>query len=123
MPDSERTSPKPQPVVGPRLLRLVRATYFKNIDVGDALASPAKHPRLAELPPTLILTGEYDTLRHEMHVLADDLQAKGVSVTRREFSGVDHGFTHAKPVETARAAIGMIGDLLQKAYSDAMTGA
>ena len=84
MPDSQRTSAKRHPVVGPGLLRLVRATYFKDTDVGDALASPARHPRLAELPATLILTGEFDTLRHEMNALADDLQAKGVPVTRRE---------------------------------------
>ena len=54
-----------------------------------------------------------------MNALADDLQARGVSVTRRQFAGVDHGFTHANPVEVARAAIDMIGDLLRKAYSDA----
>ena len=117
MPDSQRTSPKRHPVASPRLGRLVRATYAKDTDVTDPLCSPARHPRLAELPPTLILTAEYDTLRHEMHALADDLQAKGVSVTRREFAGVDHGFTHTKPVETARAAITMIGDLLRSAYS------
>jgi len=84
MPDSQRTSAKRHPVAGPRLTRLVRATYVKDVNVTDPLCSPARHPRLAELPPTLILTAEYDTLRHEMHALADDLQAKGVSVTRHE---------------------------------------
>lgn len=54
-------------------------------------------------------------------MLADDLRAKGVLVTRRQFAGFDHGFTHTKPVEVARAAISMIGDVLRKAYSDATT--
>jgi hypothetical protein len=117
MADPQRTSPKRHPVVGPSLSRLVRATYFKDAEPSDPLCSLARHPRLAELRPTLILTAEYHTLRQEMNAFADELQAKGVSVTRHQFAGVDHGFTHTKPAETARAAITMIGDLLRNAYS------
>jgi acetyl esterase len=122
MPDSRRTSPKRRPMVGPWMLRLARQTYVKASGVDDPLCSPAMHPRLAELPPTLILTAEYDTLRHEMNALAHDLQTKGVAVTHRQFAGVDHFFTHTKPVEVAREAIDMIGGLLRQAYSDAMGG-
>jgi acetyl esterase len=117
IPDSERTSAKRHPVVAPWLNRLVRATYCKGGDPSDPLASPALHPRLAELPPTLILTAEYDTLRHEGNALAEDLQAKGVQVTHRQFAGVDHGFTHTKPVAVANEAIQMIGRHLRSAYS------
>jgi acetyl esterase len=117
LPISARTSPKEEPVVAPGLMDLVGKTYFAGVDVTDPLASPSRHPRLAELPPTLILTGDQDTLRHEMNALADDLAAKGVKVTRREFVGVDHGFTHAKPVEIAREAIQMIGEHLRRAYA------
>ena len=123
LPDSRRTSPKRWPVVAPWMMRLARATYFTGADLADPLASPARHPRLVGLPPTLILTGGCDTMRHEMNALAGDLQTKGVRVTHRQFAGVDHFFTHAKPVEVARAAIGMIGDLLRQAYSDPMTRA
>jgi acetyl esterase len=35
----------------------------------------------------------------------------------RQFDGVDHDFTHTKPVEVAREAITMIGDLLRKVYA------
>lgn len=122
MPDSRRTSPKRWPVVAPWMMRLARATYFKGADLADPLASPAKHPRLAELPPTLILTGGCDTMRHEMNALADDLQAKGVRVTHRQFPRADHYFTHSRPVDVARTAISMIGDLLRQAYSDPVTG-
>jgi acetyl esterase len=116
LPDSARTSAKDKPVVAPALMELVRKTYFAGVDPTDVLASPSRHPRLAELPPTLILTGALDTLRHEMHALADDLATRGVEVTRREFPGVDHGFTHAKPVEVAREAIQLIGEHLRRAY-------
>ncbi|MBV8346787.1 MAG: alpha/beta hydrolase, partial [Mycolicibacterium sp.] len=122
MPDSLRTSPKRRPMVGPWMLKLARETYVKGADVDDPLLSPARHARLAELPPTLILTAEYDTLRHEMNALAGDLKAKGVRVVHRQFAGVDHFFTHTKPTGVAKAAIGMIGDLLRRAYSDAVSG-
>jgi acetyl esterase len=78
---------------------------------------------LAGLPPTLILTGGCDTMRHEMNALAEDLQARRVRVIHRQFPGADHYFTHTKPAEVARTAIVMIGDLLRQAYSDPMTGA
>src|SRR6201996_4649177 len=48
-PDETRTSPKKRPVVGPGLMKLVRETYFAGAAVDTPLASPALHPRLAEL--------------------------------------------------------------------------
>ncbi|MFI9101810.1 alpha/beta hydrolase [Streptomyces fildesensis] len=116
-PNSARTSAKARPVVAPSLMDLTRSTYFKGADPRSPLTAPLRYDRLAEFPPTLILTAEHDTLRHEMNELADELAAKGVPVTHREFAGVDHGFTHVKPVEVAREAITMIGDLLRKTYA------
>jgi predicted ester cyclase/dienelactone hydrolase len=117
LPDAARTSPKDKPVVSADLMDLVRRTYFVGADLTDPLASPALHPRLAELPPTLILTGGLDTLRHEMNALADTLRAAGVPVTHREFDGVDHGFTHTKPAAVAGEAIRLIGEHLRAAYA------
>ena len=119
-PDSLRTSEKKNPVVAPDLMQLVRDTYFVNADVQSTLVSPALHPRLAELPPILIETAGFDTLKHEMNDLARDLQGKGVSVTHHEFAGVDHGFTHAKPAAVAKLAIEMIAEHLSKAYTAAL---
>jgi acetyl esterase len=116
-PDSMRTSPKPHPVVPAQLMQLIRRTYFKGADLTSPLASPALSDRLAEFPPTLIMTAAYDTLRHEMNDLAADMTAKGVQVTHRQFDGVDHGFTHTKPADVALEAITLIGDLLRKAYT------
>jgi acetyl esterase len=47
-----------------------------------------------------------------MDELAERLAAEGVEVTHRRFAETDHGFTHSKPVETAREAITMMGDNL-----------
>jgi acetyl esterase len=116
-PDELNTSPLDRPVVPQQLMRLVRNTYFVNADLTDPLVSPGRYERLAEYPPTLILTGEYDTLRAQMAELAEDMATKGVEVTYREFAGVDHGFTHAKPVDVAREALRMIGEHLRNAYA------
>ncbi len=115
-PDEQRTSAKARPVVPPALIRLVRDTYFAGTDLSDPLVSTAYYPRLAEFPPTLVMTAELDTLRDEMNELAADLARKGVQVTHKQFAGVDHGFTHAKPVEVAREALRMIAEHLRKAY-------
>ena len=104
-------------MVSLRLIRLVRNTYFIGTDPTDPLVSPRFAPRLAEFPPTLVLTAEFDTLRHEMNDLAADMAAKGVAVTHKQFAGVDHGFTHRKPIAVARQALTMIGDHLRMAYT------
>lgn len=116
-PDEQRTSAKKRPIVPPPLARLVRNTYFVGADLTDPLVSPAYYPRLAEFPPTLIMTAEFDTLRHEMNDLAAEMTAKGVPISHTQFAGVDHGFTHAKPVEVARESLQMIGEHLRKAYA------
>jgi acetyl esterase len=116
-PDELRTSPKRRPVVGPRLMQLIRDTYFVAADLTDPLVSPARYTRLAEFPPTLIMTAEFDTLLAEMRDLAADMTARGVEVTYKEFAGVDHGFTHAKPAAVAREALRLIAEHLRTAYA------
>lgn len=116
-PDELNTSPLKRPVVPQQLMQLVRHTYFVDADLADPLVSPARYGRLTEYPPTLILTGEYDTLRAQMAEVAEEMAARGVGVTYRDFAGVNHGFTHAKPAEVAREALQMIGEHLRKAYA------
>jgi acetyl esterase len=117
---AQRTSEKSNPMVGPPLMNLVLETYFADVDTSSPLASPLLHDRLAELPPTLVLTAEYDTLHTESNDLAARLAELGVAVTHKEFAGIDHGFTHRKPVEACQEAITMIGDHLATVYHDAL---
>lgn len=118
---SDRTSAKPFAKISPGLQRVVNGTYF--VDVSrhhDPIASPLHDERLAlALPATLIMTGEYDTLAAEMDEIAVMLRAGGVPVVHRQFARTDHGFTHGGPVETAREAIGLIGEHLRTAYARA----
>jgi acetyl esterase len=117
VPDEERTSKKKRPVVPPPLMRLVRNTYFVGADLTDPLVSPAYYDRLADFPPTLVMTAEFDTLRDDMNRLAAIMSDKGVEVTHKEFADVDHGFTHRKPVEVARESLQMIGRHLTRAFA------
>ena len=115
--NERRQSPKERPVVPQQMMDLVKNTYFADADVQDPLASPAYYDRFAEFPPTLIMTGELDTLKHEMNEIAIAIAQAGVPVTHREFAGVDHGFTHSKPADVARQSIVMIGDHLRAAFT------
>ena len=120
MPSSEKTSPKRNPVVSPSLDELVKHTYFAGLeDPSIPLVSPSRYNRLAEFPPILITTAEYDRLRLEGNQLAEHLKALGVQVTHKEFAGVDHGYTHTPPVEVCREAIRLIGEQLRTAYEAA----
>jgi acetyl esterase len=117
-PDSERISAKQNPIINAALLGVVRGTHFADQSrLTEPLASPARYDRLAEFPPTLVLTGELDTLRWEMEDFAADLKARDVEVTVHVFPDTDHGFTHYRPESTVRAALTMMGDHLKKAYA------
>lgn len=118
-PDSDRTSIKSRPVVGPSMMALVRNTYFAQVPLDSPGVSPAGHPLLGALPPSLIITAEYDTLRAEGDDLAARLTELGVETTHRCIAGVDHGFIYHPPVEPAREAITLIGSHLASAYARA----
>ena len=120
-PNSLRTSPLKSPMVSGSVMDLVRATYYTGLDLKDPFVSPIFEPRLDRFPPTLILNAAHDSLLTEMEAFSDALTDAGVAVTTHCFPGVDHAFTHFKPVETARQAIEMIGNHLATAYRQRTT--
>ena len=60
----------------------------------DPLASPLAAEDFADLPPTHVLTAEYDVLRDEGRELVRRLQAAGVPVSHHDQVGMLHGFVH-----------------------------
>lgn len=98
---TDRTSPIPRPAISPFVQRLVAWAYFPDAERRrEALASPRHDPSLADaMPPTLIQTGEYDTLAPEGAELARVLEDAGVPTVHRHYDQADHGFYSSKPIE------------------------
>ena len=60
----------------------------------DSLAALMTASDLSVLPPTHLITAEYDVLRDEGEQFVQQLLAAGVDVTHRRYAGMLHGFVH-----------------------------
>ncbi len=71
---------------------------------------------LAGMPPTLLITAEYDALRDEGADYADALLAAGVPVVHTRYMGVNHGFARKLAViDDARVATDQVAAYLRAA--------
>jgi acetyl esterase len=61
-------------------------------DPADPLVSPLLAEDLSGLPPTLVMTAEYDPLRDEGRLFAERLEAAGVPVRFTNYVQYLHGF-------------------------------
>jgi acetyl esterase len=61
----------------------------------DFRAAPLKAKSLAGLPPSLVVTAEYDVLRDEGQAYAQRMQQEGVEVTHVFAAGMNHSFACA----------------------------
>jgi acetyl esterase len=68
--------------------------YLGESDPTDPLISPSFADDFSNLPPTMIVTAEYDVLRDEGEKLGAQLKKSGVRVEIKRCEGVIHGFIH-----------------------------
>lgn len=82
-------------MVSPTLVETLLAAYFPDKSVRkDYMASPllGNSEQLASIPPALIVSAEYDTLRPGIEQFVERLNNEGVQLTYKEFAGHDHDF-------------------------------
>jgi acetyl esterase len=83
-------------------------------DRRDPSVSPLFARDLSNLPPTLILTAEFDILADEGQMYADRLRAAGVSVEQEHFSDMVHAFfLWGGQVAAARLAMNRVVQFVQ----------
>jgi acetyl esterase len=61
-------------------------------DARNPYAAPLARQDLSGLPPTVLITAEYDPLRDEGEAMAERLWSSGVTTTAQRFLGMVHGF-------------------------------
>jgi acetyl esterase len=73
-------------------------------DLADPLISPINFDRLADLPPTLVVTAKYDILHDSGVDYAERAKAAGGNVTHLNYDTLPHGFLGLTPMSTASDA-------------------
>jgi len=92
-----------------RQLEWAYARYAPGAAPDDPLLSPLRAPSLAGLPPTVVVTAEYDPSRDEGERYADRLEEAGVRVWRSRVEGMVH---HHLGQDGAMVALRLARELL-----------
>ncbi|MBN2292913.1 MAG: alpha/beta hydrolase [Pirellulales bacterium] len=87
-------------------------------DGSQSYASPIRARSLANLPPALVQTAEFDPLRDEGEDYARELQRTGVEVKLTRYNGMIHGFFRRGVMfDQANVAVDEVVDSLRKAFA------
>ena len=93
----------------------VEVRFLGSLPASHPEASPLHHPALSGLPPTHIVTAEYDPLRDEGEALYGKLVQAGVDATCQRQHGVIHGYFQLAAISpAARQLIDHIAMMLRR---------
>jgi acetyl esterase len=99
-----------------RDMRYFVRQYAAGADLADPRLSPGTGTDLSGLPPATVVTAECDPLRDEGETYAEALEAAGVAVLLRRFTGQVHPFVALGGIMTeAHTARRLIGERLHAA--------
>jgi len=92
--------------------------YLGDQDPKDPSVSPLYAASLADLPPALVITAEFDPLRDEAEAYAEALREAGVEVVVLRYDGQIHYFVGlAALLDDGRHALDQAGDALRTALA------
>lgn len=87
-------------------------------DWSNVYAAPLLAEDFSELPPTLVITAEYDPLRDEGLAYADKLEKAGVQVESTCYEGMIHGFFWMDGMmDKGKEAIEQVASYLNKVFN------
>jgi acetyl esterase len=88
-------------------------------DGRDSRASPLLAADHSGLPPALVITAEYDPLRDEGELYAEQLRSAGVEVRSSRYDGMMHGFfTMSGVLDDGRRAVAEAADFLSAQFGE-----
>lgn len=87
---------------------------YLGTQTADQFAAPASADCLSGLPPTHVITAEYDILRSEGEEFAERLMAAGVPTSHVRYDGMLHAFMHfTGAIEVGREAVNEAAEVLR----------
>lgn len=89
-------------------------------DGANPYASPARAKSLAGLPPTLVITAEFDPLRDQAEEFGRRLERAGVPATVSCYAGVVHSFVEYDTLDQAAEAVEETAAFLGAAWGDSV---